>query len=147
MEVSHMNEVFGLNLKAWEQWLTYRKEIRKPLKPVSFALAQKKLASFGDQQMAVVENSITNGWTGLFPPPKEKAAFKAVLASNREDRDFQELRTRAARIGFRQPMPTEDLLGYKTLVQRAEHNFAMNRPATRTLSIGQLLEKGHERTN
>jgi hypothetical protein len=127
-----MNEVFGLDLKAWEMWLQYRKEIRKPLKAkASFELAQKKLASFGDQQMAVVENSITNGWTGLFPPPKEKAAFKAKLASDRESRDFEELKSRAARVGFRQPTPQDDLIGYKTLVQRAEHSHAMSRPVTR----------------
>lgn len=122
-----MNEVLGLNTEAWKLWVGYRKSIRKALKPASIELAQKKLASFGDQQMAAVENSIANGWTGLFPPPKEKAAFKQQLNTQRQDRDFEELKTRATRVGFRQPRENEDLLGYKTLVERAEHQAAMAR--------------------
>lgn len=56
----------GLNLTAWERWIDYRKKISKSLKPASIATAQKKFAEFGDQQEAVVEQSIANGWTGLF---------------------------------------------------------------------------------
>lgn len=52
---------------AWDMWLDYRKQIKKPLFPVSWPLAQRKLARFGAQQMAVVEQSIENGWQGLFP--------------------------------------------------------------------------------
>lgn len=62
-----MNEVFGLDVEAWERWLQYRKAIKKPLKPVSYEAAQKRLAAFGYQQAAVVEQSIANGWQGLFP--------------------------------------------------------------------------------
>lgn len=124
-----MNEVFGLNSEAWDRWVKYRKEIRKPLKSAdSIELAQKKLASFGDRQMDAVENSICNGWTGLFPPPKEKAVFKKEQDTKRQDRDFAEYESRAKRIGFRGPFSGEDLLGYKTLVERAEHNHAMSRP-------------------
>lgn len=56
----------GLDLEAWGRWLEYRKAIRKALKPVSFAAAQRKLAKFGVDQAAVVEQSIANGWQGLF---------------------------------------------------------------------------------
>lgn len=55
-----------LDLEVWERWLSYRKQIRKPIKPVSVPAAQRKLAGFGEQQGAVVEQSIANGWTGLF---------------------------------------------------------------------------------
>jgi hypothetical protein len=124
--------MIGLNLSAWNIWLGYRKQIRKPLKPVSIELAQRKLMSFGDEreQLRAVENSIANGWTGLFPPPKEKAVFKAQENAQRQDRDFAEYESRARRVGFRGPMNGEDLLGYKTLVERAEHNHAVNRPKT-----------------
>jgi hypothetical protein len=123
-----MSEVFGLNEEAWNKWLKYRKDIKKPLKPASFELAQKKLASFGNRQMDAVDNSIANGWTGLFPPPKEKAVFKQQQDTARQDRDFQEFASRAKRVGFRAPFQGEDLIGYKTLVERAEHQHAMNRP-------------------
>jgi len=51
----------GLNLQAWESWQGYRK-----LKPASIPAAMRKLAAFGDTQAAVVEQSIANGWKGLF---------------------------------------------------------------------------------
>lgn len=59
--------VEGLDAQAWERWLDYRKQIRKPLKPVSIPAAQRKLAAFGADQAAVVEQSIANSWQGLFP--------------------------------------------------------------------------------
>lgn len=56
----------GLNLPAWSRWEGYRREIRKPIKPASLLAAQRKLAGFGADQTAVVEQSIANGWQGLF---------------------------------------------------------------------------------
>lgn len=58
--------VEGLNLEAWQRFETYRREIRKPVKDASVLASQKKLASFGAAQPAVVEQSIANGWQGLF---------------------------------------------------------------------------------
>ena len=55
-----------LDAKAWERWLKYRTDIRKPIKPASTEAAMSKLASFGKDQEAVVEQSIANGWQGLF---------------------------------------------------------------------------------
>jgi hypothetical protein len=57
-----------LNLDAWSRWETYRREIKKPIKPASILAAQRKLAGFGTTQSATVENSIAEGYTGLFPP-------------------------------------------------------------------------------
>lgn len=56
----------GLDLAVWDRWVEYRKQIRKPLKPASIQAAQVALAAFGCNQLAVVEQSIANGWTGLF---------------------------------------------------------------------------------
>ncbi len=56
----------GLDLNAWKQWEEYRRQIRKPLKPVSIPAAQQSLAAFGSDQVAVVTQSIANGWQGLF---------------------------------------------------------------------------------
>ena len=55
-----------LDKQAWEIWLAYRAEIKKPIKPASMAAAQRKLAGFHADQAAVVEQSIAQGWTGLF---------------------------------------------------------------------------------
>jgi hypothetical protein len=70
-----MNE---LDEQAWERWVAFRKVIRKPIKPISEHAAKLKLARFGDDQAAVVDQSIANGWQGLFeikkaaPRPGEK---------------------------------------------------------------------------
>lgn len=56
----------GLDVRSWERWLAYRKEIGKSLKPASIPSAQQALVKYGDQQEAVVEQSIANGWQGLF---------------------------------------------------------------------------------
>ena len=67
----------GLDLKAWKRWSDYRKEVRKPIKPASVLAAQRKLAGFGANQASVVEQSIANGWQGLF-------ALKDVLGKGVE---------------------------------------------------------------
>jgi hypothetical protein len=59
--------VDGLDPEAWQRWETYRRSIEKPIKPQSMEAAQRKLVGFGTTQMAVVENSIAEGYTGLFP--------------------------------------------------------------------------------
>lgn len=58
----------GLNLEAWNRWMQYRTDIRKPIKPASILAAQRKLAGYGNGQAVAVEQSIANGWTGLFEP-------------------------------------------------------------------------------
>lgn len=56
----------GLDAEAWEVWIDYRTKIRKPVKPVSILAAQRKLAAYGCDQMAVVQQSIADGYQGLF---------------------------------------------------------------------------------
>lgn len=56
----------NLNVEAWHRWVEYRKQIRKPIQPPSTGAAQRKLAAFGPDQSAVVEQSIADGYQGLF---------------------------------------------------------------------------------
>lgn len=56
----------GLDLAAWGRWVEYRRQIKKPIKPASILSAQQALAKHGQHQAAVVEQSIANGWQGLF---------------------------------------------------------------------------------
>lgn len=55
-----------LDQEAWERWKTYRALIRKPIKPASEAAMKLKLQRYGVDQAAVVEQSISNQWQGLF---------------------------------------------------------------------------------
>jgi hypothetical protein len=57
----------GLNPVAWQRWIEYRKQIGRPLKELSLDAAAKKLARYSsDNQTKVVDQSIENGWQGLF---------------------------------------------------------------------------------
>jgi DNA-binding transcriptional MocR family regulator len=69
----------NLNVEAWHRWVQYRQEIRKPIHPASQLSAQRKLAGFGADQSAVVEQSIADGYQGLFAL---KPASRQSKASN-----------------------------------------------------------------
>lgn len=56
----------GLDVAAWQRWAQYRAQIKKPLRQASIEAAQKALAKHGERQSTVVEQSIANGWQGLF---------------------------------------------------------------------------------
>jgi hypothetical protein len=59
-------EVQGLDVEAWARWLSYRRDIGKPIKAASAEAAARKLAAFGGLQASVVEQSVAAGWQGLF---------------------------------------------------------------------------------
>lgn len=107
--------VEGLSATAWERWTTYRIEIRKPLRPASLEAARRSLAKFGAQQIEVVEQSIAQGWTGLFPI---KTNGKDRPARN-DDAAWAEAKAAAGEIGFRKPWPQESPSVYMTQVTLA----------------------------
>lgn len=78
-----------MDTKAWIRFVDYRKQIRKPLKPASILAAQRKLAAFGTDQAAVVEQTIANGWQGLF---ELKDKPRGSSASTQPSRTMQSLR-------------------------------------------------------
>jgi hypothetical protein len=57
----------SLDHDVWQRWVAYRKEIGKPLRSISLTAAAIELAKYGANQSAVVEQSIAQGWQGLFP--------------------------------------------------------------------------------
>lgn len=74
--------IVGLDVPVFEKYLKYRKDAKiKKLTPQGEKLAANKLIGFGEQE-AVVNQSISNGWSGLF-------AVKA--GSKNTDDDFNEL--------------------------------------------------------
>jgi hypothetical protein len=62
-----------LDVEAWERYKAFRKAIKKPIKEVSENAAKLKLSRFGADQDAVVQQSIANGWQGLFPLKTQKS--------------------------------------------------------------------------
>jgi uncharacterized protein YdaU (DUF1376 family) len=74
--------VDGLDPKAWEAWVAYRKAIGKSLNPKTFPLAQKQMAALGKAQMSAVEHSIANNYRGLFAPSENGKAPKGDRFAN-----------------------------------------------------------------
>ena len=66
LEDQKTEHVNGLDATAWVRWETYRREIKKPIRPTSVHAAQRMLAKYGIAQADVVEQSIAQGWQGLF---------------------------------------------------------------------------------
>jgi hypothetical protein len=81
--------------EAWEAWQQHRKELRKPQTP----LAIKKQLKFLEAQpdpIAVIEQSIRNGWQGLFALKNgqksgHRQPVRDAIAVNRELMKAQEL--------------------------------------------------------
>lgn len=54
---------------TWFNWLDYRKQIKKPMKPATIEAQWRQFVLWGEQKsIDSIKQSITNGWTGLFEP-------------------------------------------------------------------------------
>lgn len=71
---------------VWADWCQHRKEIRKPLTATTCAKQAKTLAGHHAPD-AVINQSISNGWTGLFP---EKVLPGAQQGQRRNGPDFND---------------------------------------------------------
>lgn len=60
-----------MDAQVWSEWETYRRQKKQKLTPLSI----KKQIAFLEQHKAdykdIIQRSITNGWTGLFPLRKD----------------------------------------------------------------------------
>jgi hypothetical protein len=56
-----------LNKDVWKNWVEYRKEKKQKLTPRSIAMQLKELEKDKEHHVEILEQSIRNGWTGLFP--------------------------------------------------------------------------------
>jgi hypothetical protein len=53
--------------EAWGEWEAHRREKKKPITPRSRTMAFKQLAAMGPARaIAAIENSIANGYQGIF---------------------------------------------------------------------------------
>ena len=55
-----------LDETAWSSWERYRAELKKPLKPSTVKSQMKFLHEHQQDHIAIIEQSIRNGWQGLF---------------------------------------------------------------------------------
>lgn len=83
-----------INLKAWGQWEKHRRQIKKKLTALSAQKQINLLVKHIDDHEAIIEQSIQNGWTGLFelkgdkPPRVQRAAPQpGSIAYNMQHQD------------------------------------------------------------
>jgi len=58
--------------EKWREWVKFRKEIKKSLTVSTAERQLKKLSEWGEEKAtASIEQSIENGWRGLFEPKRE----------------------------------------------------------------------------
>lgn len=71
-----------LNVEAWARWVVYRKEIKKTLTTSTIKSQIKLLEQHQSDHVEMIDRSIQNGWTGLFPLRKDykKPEVKKVEA-------------------------------------------------------------------
>jgi hypothetical protein len=70
--------------KAWESWVAYRSELKKPLTSASM-VAQLKFLKEQQEHDAItsIQQSIRSGWLGLFPATKvTKQAVRKLLTDS-----------------------------------------------------------------
>ena len=66
-------------LSAWSEWEKHKKEIRKKLTPSTMKKQLKKLSAMGEiKAIQAINNSITNGWQGLFEPKQSQQSKQPV---------------------------------------------------------------------
>lgn len=91
---------------ALREYIKFRKQIRKPMTDRAIQLAIGKLQKMSgsvDDQIAIIEQSVMNGWQGLFPlkeaeqrenPEKKRTAMKNMNNFERRRYDMDDLETR-----------------------------------------------------
>ena len=84
-ETSSLNQ-FPENLRtdsfksAWAEWENHRKEIKKKLTPSTVGKQLKKLSAMGEAKaIQSINDSITNGWQGLFEPKQQQGQKGSFL--------------------------------------------------------------------
>ena len=84
--------------EAWSTWLTYRKQIKKPLAETSLTAQLKEFADWGaERSIAAIRHTIRQGWQGIREPEQNgngraaddprgtKSAIQGYLAIKERD--------------------------------------------------------------
>ena len=71
----------NVNLEVWKNWIDYRNSSGKKLQPQSWTKQAQMLEGQNNPE-EVINQSIMNGWQGLFPAQKKAKAITNISASN-----------------------------------------------------------------
>jgi len=96
---------FFLNLPAWinkkvfSDWMEYRKELKKPLTLSTIKRQIKFLEKHKKDHVEIIENSIRNGWRGLFEIKKDfsNSDARRALEKQREEKEAEREREEAVK--------------------------------------------------
>lgn len=78
-----------LNKKVWNDWLIFRKEIKKKLTPVQQEKQIEFLSEYQNQHEEIINKSIMNGWQGLFAPKQQNQKPMSFKQQDKEIFDAQ----------------------------------------------------------
>lgn len=79
----------GNFIKAWNKWLDYREEIKKPLKNATRKSQMDFLKTYNEAEaIAIIMQSIRNGWQGLFEINKQTHGTKTNFSKASADEKF-----------------------------------------------------------
>jgi len=70
-----------LNKEIWAEWVQFRKELRKKLVQTTINRQLKFLEKHKENHVAILEQSIQNGWQGLFDVKVTKSIRVAEVGS------------------------------------------------------------------
>jgi hypothetical protein len=126
----------GLDMKAWNDWLEYRRERKPSIRPVSMMAAAREMASYGSMQRAAVEHTKANGWQGLQPIKTNGTHTPAVPPNHSAELDA--LHKHAREIGFRDPYPKEAPGAYRTDMKMWEDRAPQYREVFPTSALHKL---------
>lgn len=93
------SECVWLNKMAWEEWIKYRKEIKKSLTPLTVKKQIDFLSKHKKDHVAIINRSIEKGWRGLYAliqvtsnsGTSDKAkAFEKLKQDQEEEKDRKE---------------------------------------------------------
>lgn len=83
VELPFESEAFS---KAWLSWINYRKEIKKPIKESTIKAQWEEFKKWGEQKSIIaIQQSILNGWQGLFEPARTVGGNTKTLTSKDHD--------------------------------------------------------------
>jgi hypothetical protein len=94
-ELSKWEAPDWINMNAWSEYEQHRLEMKKPMSDLARGKAIKPLMGLSlDQQQAVIDKTIQNGWTGLFPVQDKK--YETSNAARRSEQGVFERGTAGA---------------------------------------------------
>lgn len=76
-------------VNAWKGWVAYHKERKKPLKDATVQAQCKQFKDWGeDKSIFAIQQSILQGWAGIFEPKKNIGVYKAKPLTAEDHNQF-----------------------------------------------------------